>query len=189
MASIVNIPPELMVAMMTSLEMEDILALKKTCKAVHNIIEGSLWLSYQMGLEIAGKIDNPQCKAPTSRRLKMLEASESSWCSACPPTSFFSRTKKPSVSSEEDYIFAISPEYWIFGSPDDAEGARISTIMSTPLPRSAAYANEATRAGSQLKLTGDDNFYEVAMSDDVTIAVYRHVLGFILLHCSLRAFE
>jgi F-box domain len=84
MSPFLDLPSELLIKILSHLDLQSLFASLKTCKILKSIYENSALLQYLAELEVAGMLDNPYCPLDTTQRLLMLREREEAWWSLEP---------------------------------------------------------------------------------------------------------
>ena len=79
MESLLGLPSEILIGIISYLDIADVLSCQRTCCILRNIIGDSIQLHYIMQLMISGMQDNPFCRLPIADRLVGLESREAAW--------------------------------------------------------------------------------------------------------------
>lgn len=79
MKELLDLPAEILIGIISYLDIADIIHCVRACKTLRNIVDNSVQLQYIMLLKISGMQDNPFCKLPIVDRLAALEDREASW--------------------------------------------------------------------------------------------------------------
>ncbi len=110
MTGLVRLPTEILVEILSYLDVSDIFNCVRICRVLHNVIGESIKLQYLTQLKIAGMQDNPFCELSIADRLTALEERESSWRSL--NWKFINSIEVPSRSSG---VYDVTPGVYLLG--------------------------------------------------------------------------
>jgi hypothetical protein len=110
MERLLGLPSEILIEIISYLDIADIFSCQRTCCILRSIIADSIQLHYIMQLKISGMQDNPFCRLPIADRLASLESREAAWQSL--DWEFVTTIDVPSTWSG---VYGITPSVFLLG--------------------------------------------------------------------------
>ncbi|KAF8889419.1 hypothetical protein CPB84DRAFT_1849368 [Gymnopilus junonius] len=129
MFNILQLSAEVLIEIFSSLFFTDILHCKLACRTFSEVISNSARLTYQIELQKAGMLDNPNCFMPMTDKLKMLKDRELAWATL--DHKFVSTVEVP---HEPSGLHDITPGAFLLGIEMQDEEFSTNGLQSLRLP-------------------------------------------------------
>lgn len=129
MARFLDLPDEVLIEILSYLDVIDTYTCRQTCRTLYSIFSDSRKLQYFIELKIAGMQDNPYCKLSIADRLSALESRESSWKFAS--WSFFTGIDVPSRWSG---VYDLTPSVYLLGKSSSDSEFTTTGVQTIRLP-------------------------------------------------------
>lgn len=129
MAQLVDLAPELLIAILRQLPYQGLLRCLRVCRLFFDVITKSPDLDYHIHLQVAGMWNNPECSVSIPMRLALLNKREESWDFLKP--SSLAKFPIPGISS---LLFDLSPTIFSLGTAPNEHSYKTEGIQSVQLP-------------------------------------------------------
>jgi len=110
MPSLLGLPNELIVSVLSHLPLLSILNTCATCRRLHALYAESSQLQYLVELRAAGMIDNPDCTMAVADRLRILRTREKAWADLEPQGRLAITVPKTASS-----VYDVTPTAYFLG--------------------------------------------------------------------------
>lgn len=129
MVHILQLSPEVLIEIFSSLFLTDILRCKQACRTFSEVVSNSVRLTYQTELQKAGMLDNPYCSLSLVDKLQMLKDREIAWATL--DHRFISTVQVPYPTSG---MHDLTPGVFLLGREMPDEAFSTNGLQSVRLP-------------------------------------------------------
>jgi hypothetical protein len=124
-----GLPTEIIVNILSNLDLQGLVACKRTCRKLTGIYDDSSRLQYLAELEVAGMIDNPHCPMAIVDRLEKLRKKEDAWVALHPDF-----TAKIGIPKSPSSVYDVTPNVYLLGVALPTDFPVTRGIQSMRLP-------------------------------------------------------
>ena len=142
MAQLLDLPPEVLIEILSILDVNEIFRCIRTCRFFDELIGNSSQLSYLTQLKLAGMQDNPYSSLSVKDRMSTLKQREGLWQSF--RWKFMAAVEVPHKSSG---VYDITPSVYLLGKSATYADVVTAGIQSVKLPCQCPEDPESMSAG------------------------------------------